>query len=134
MAGALNLSQCTAVFQVKPHPEYPGSISTITGKVTHATLRELATLRGLVLHDRHAWKRAGDFMVIMDGVSDEMMHFSMEVFDNDLNLRPWLADGGRRSGTGCWGEELNRGTIVNLEDITVKSQVRNMLRLWSINS
>ena len=130
----LNLSQCIAAFEVKPHPEYPGRISTITGKVTHATLRELATLRGLVLHDRHAWKRAGDFMVIMDGVSDEMMHFSTEVFDNDLNLRPWLADGGRRSGTGCWGEELNRGTIVNLEDITVKSQVRIMLRLWSINS
>lgn len=125
----LDVSQCTAIFEVEPHLEYPGRLSTVTGKATHPTLGEVATLRGLKLQARYAWKQAGDFTEIMDGESDEMMHFSTEVFDNDMNLQPWLADGGRRSGSGCWGDELNRGGMVYLEDVTVKNQVRNISRL-----
>ena len=120
----LNLSQCIAAFEVKPHPECPQRLSTVTGKATHPTLGEVATLRGLKLHVRYAWKQAGDFHEVMDGESDEMMRFSTEVFDSNMNLHPWLADGSRRSGTGCWGDELNIGGFVYLEDITVKNQVR----------
>lgn len=65
----------------------------------------------------------------MDEESDEMMRFSTQIFDDDMNLLPWLADGGRRSGTGRWGEELNRGDIIYVQDVNVNPRVR-FLKLW----
>lgn len=119
----LNLDDCKTSFSLKKHYDAPARLSYVIGTATHQTHGEIARLSGLALTSRFAWKRAGDFTEIMDEESDEMMRFSTEVFDNDMNLLPWLSDGGRRSGTGCWGAELNRGDIIYIQDITVNSQV-----------
>ncbi|KAF8959930.1 hypothetical protein BDZ97DRAFT_1835620 [Flammula alnicola] len=45
---------------------------------------------------------------IMDRESQEMQEFEVTVFDKYGNVRPWLINGGRRTGSGCWGTELNQ--------------------------
>lgn len=61
----------------------------------------------------------------MDDESDEMMHFSVDLFDDNTNVHLWLIDGSHRSGSGCWGQELNKSPVIYLEDLTVKEKVCN---------
>lgn len=119
----LKVDDCSATFSLKKHYDAPTRLSYITGTATHPTHGEIARLSGLALTSRVAWKRAGDFTEMMDEESDKMMRFSTKVFDSDMNLLPWLSDGGRRSGTGCWGAELNTGDVIYIQEITVNSQV-----------
>ena len=73
---------------------------------------------------RAAWKAARQFGSIMEAETQELSDFSMSIFDNSINVHPFLLDGGPRSGSGCWGEELNQGNIVYLGNLAVTDQVR----------
>lgn len=117
------VDDCRATFSLEKHYEAPTRLFYITGKVTHPTHGKVATLSGLALSCRVAWRNAGDFMSLMEAETDEMMRFSSYLFDMNMNLLSWLYDGGRRSGTGCWGAELNRGDIVFIQEMTVDLQV-----------
>jgi hypothetical protein len=65
-----------------------------------------------------------DFFAIMDEDSSELHHFSVEIFDKYIHPRAWLLDGGRRTGTGCWGHEMNEGDLVYIFKLKVEPQVR----------
>ena len=44
----------------------------------------------------------------------------MGLFDKYNSIRPWLVDGGAKSGSGCWGSELSFGDILYVEDVLVE--------------
>ncbi|KAF9479090.1 hypothetical protein BDN70DRAFT_834943 [Pholiota conissans] len=120
----INLSECTAIFEPEAHYDYPRRLQYINGSVQHPTHGKIAKLRCILVMSRYVYKTNGDFMQLMDNESHELMEFSTTLFDPLSNIRPWLIDGGYRSGSGCWGEELNTGEILYLEDLTVEQSYR----------
>lgn len=120
---ALNLSGCTPIFTTEKHYEHPEMMQYLNAKLTHPTLGELATARCLQIQYRIRFKSAGDFLEIMDEDSQELHDFSVGLFDMYSNVRPWLVDGGSKSGSGCWGTELNIGDMLYFEEVNVKKEV-----------
>jgi len=47
----------------------------------------------------------------------------VSLFGKYNNIRPWLVDGGAKSGSGCWGTELSVGDMMYVEDVLVKDPV-----------
>ena len=76
------------------------------------------------------FKNAEDFLEIMDEESQELQEFSVGLFDRYSNIRPWLVDGGAKSGSGCWGTELSVGNMLYIEDLMVKKEVCSFFFLW----
>jgi len=128
----LNIDQCTAVFEFEAHYEGPeGRFFLISGSAKHPTHGEVAALTGYLVKSRAAWKRARDFGAIMEGETQELCDFSLALFNNDTIIHPWLHDGGPRSGSGCWGNELNNGNIVYLQDLSVRKPfIRRGVGSW----
>lgn len=60
----------------------------------------------------------------MDEESDELHRFSMKLFDKNGMVRPEIVDHEHHKGSGAWGRELNDGTLVYIDDVEVKDQVR----------
>ena len=123
MAIELNLSECTPNFTTEPHYEYPERMQYINATLTHPSQGEIATARCLQIHGRIRFKNFGDFLEIMDEDSQELHEFSVTLFDKYSNVRPWLVDGGTRSGSGCWGMELSIGDMLYIEEVAVKKEV-----------
>lgn len=121
MANSLrNLAGCTVSFMPETHPDYPNRLRYLNVHASHPDLGVLAKMRCLIVSHRN-----GDgFLQMMDDESHEMMQFSTALFDAYGNVRPWLIDGGYRSGSMCWGPELNMGMMVYIEDLTVEERVR----------
>ncbi|KAJ7655651.1 ankyrin repeat family protein [Mycena polygramma] len=116
------LKDLTLAFKAKNHWQYPRVIQTISVQVKHPQNGKIATLT--------AWRISrvycvGSFLEIMDEESDEMHQFSVTLFDKHGRLRPHLIGPGYRSGTGCWGREMNTGVLVYILDIDVNQQYRN---------
>ncbi|KAF9027051.1 hypothetical protein BDZ89DRAFT_1113615 [Hymenopellis radicata] len=95
-------------------------LQTLRGTATHPTLGEVATLSGYMIYRRML---GGDFLAMMDEESQELHEFSVTLFDKNGLLRPRFK-AGYRSGTGCWGDELNEDALAYIEDITVKDEYR----------
>ena len=125
----VNLSECTANFTTEKHYDYPDRIQNIIVTMTHPSLGELATAHCLLIRSRSWFKNAGDFLEIMDEVSQEMQEFAVGLFDKYSNVRPWLVDGGSKSGSACWGKELSTGNILYIEEVNVVREVRFSLSL-----
>ncbi|KJA18897.1 hypothetical protein HYPSUDRAFT_44734, partial [Hypholoma sublateritium FD-334 SS-4] len=116
----INIEQCTATFHFEPHYEScPDRFFLISGAARHPTHGEVAKLSGYLIKNRAAWKAAGEFGSIMEAETQELYDYSLSIFNNRIIVHPWLLDGGPRSGSGCWGEELNEGNIVYLQDLSV---------------
>lgn len=117
----------TTVLQVKiasePHDEYPKTLTTLSVNVTHPDFGKIASLKAWRISRVHC---RGDFLEIMDEESDEMHQFSVTLFDKYGTVRPHLVDPGSRSGTRCWGRELDAGELVYIEDISVKDTVSSV--------
>ncbi|KIM49897.1 hypothetical protein M413DRAFT_439023, partial [Hebeloma cylindrosporum] len=120
----LKLSECTPKFTVVKHDEYPERMQYLNATLMHPTLGELATARCLQISARLRFKNAGDFLEIMDEDSQELHEFSVGLFDKNSNIRPWLVDGGPKSGSGCWGTELSVGDMLYIEDFRVTEDFR----------
>lgn len=121
----IDIEKCIATFQIEPHYECPDRLFSVSGSAQHPTHGKVATLSGYVMIKRAAWKASGEFGSIMEAETQELYDFSLAIFNNDIIVHPWLLNGGGpRSGSGCWGKELNKGNIVYLQDLTVKEPVR----------
>lgn len=117
---SIDLNRCEVGFEATPDDEYPGVMVCITLDVTHPEHGSIASLSAYKI-DRTACR--GSFLAVMDENSDELHQFSVTLFDKNGLVRSWLVDGGRRSGTGCWGRELNDGALIYLMDMSVKENV-----------
>ena len=129
MAIELNLTECTPNFTTEAHYEYPERMQYLNATLTHPSLGELATARCIQIHGRMWFKNAGDFLEIMDEDSQELNEFSVALFDKYSNVRPWLVDGGAKSGSGCWGTELSIGHMLYVKDFMVKKEVCSFVSL-----
>ena len=123
MATELNLSKCTPNFITEAHCVYPETMQNLNVTLSHPTLGELASVRCVQIHPRIRFKRTGDFLEVMDDDSQELQEFSIGLFDKYSNVRPWLVDGGPKSGSGCWGTELSIGDMLYLKEVIVKKEV-----------
>ncbi|PPQ84753.1 hypothetical protein CVT26_014688, partial [Gymnopilus dilepis] len=123
MSTPIDLSICTLEFETEEHYEFPRRLLHVTAKLTHPTLGELASASCLQIKGRAWFKDAADFLEVMDVDSDEWHEFST-LFDKGAVIRPELVDGGRRSGSGCWGKELNEGEMLYINDVRVKEEFR----------
>lgn len=122
----LNLSECTPKFTIEKHYDCPERMQYLNATLTHPVLGELAIARCLQIHGRMWFKNAGDFLEIMDEDSQEMQEFSVGLFDKYSNVRPWLVDGGAKSGSGCWGTELSIGDMLYVEEVRIKKEVSSL--------
>jgi hypothetical protein len=117
-----NIAECTVTFNAAGYG-YTSRYHHFYGVAQHPKHGEIAKIRGLKVERRYTFKDNSDFLEMMDEESQEMMEFATMLFDARSIIRPWLIDGGYRSGSGCWGTELSVGEIVYIEDLTVKEQV-----------
>ena len=127
MATDLNLFECASNFATKGHYEYPERLQCLIGTLTHPTLGKLATVRCLQIQRRIWFKEGGDFLEMMDAVSQELNQFSVDLFDENSNVHPWLVDSGAKSGSGCWSTELSIGDMLYIEDLEVKQEVCSLV-------
>ena len=123
MTTSLKLTECTPKFTTKKHFENPDRMQYLSVTLTHPGLGELATAHCLKILGRMRFKNTGDFLEIMDEESQELHEFSVGLFDKYSNVRPWLVDGGAKSGSGCWGTELSIGDMLYVQDVRVKEEV-----------
>lgn len=130
----LNLHECTVKITQEAHYEYPNRLSLLNVVARHPKLGELAKMRGIIVGRRPQFKTHGDFLQMMDDESEESLHFSEGLFDTHSNVHPWLIDGGYKSGSGCWGKELNEGQIVHFEDLTVEEQASLFIYLLALSA
>jgi hypothetical protein len=130
MATSLNLAECTPAFTTEKDFENPERMEHLTVTLTHPVLGELATVQCLKIFGRLRFKNNGDFLEMMDEESQELHEFSVGLFDRYSNIRPWLVDGGAKSGSGCWGTELSIGDMLYLEDVLVKEEVCSVCFLF----
>jgi len=117
----VNLDQCVVKIKAKPDLENPKVVTRITLKAIHLEHGAIASLSAYKIRRKDC---RGQFLEVMDEYSDELHQFSTELFDKNGHVRPWLIDGGRRSGTGCWNHDLDKGTLIYLMDMSVRDQVR----------
>lgn len=116
----LNLSQLTSNISYTKHDEYPRVLQQITFEVVHPSYGQIASVQ--------VWRIVRsqcreDFLEIMDGESQEFLEFATALFNKNGRVKSHLVEPGFRSGTGCWGEELNVGELVYIMDISVKAPV-----------
>ncbi|KAK7057664.1 ankyrin repeat family protein [Favolaschia claudopus] len=116
---------------VENHWEYPRVIKTISVQVEHAQLGNIGSME--------AWRisrgaHCGDrFLEIMDEDMDEMHQFSVALFDKCGHVRPELVDAGYRSGTGCWGREMDSGALIYILGITINESHRGQaVGTWAL--
>ena len=131
MATSLNLAGCTPTFTTEKHCENPERMQHLNVTLTHPVLGVLATVQCMKIFGRLRFKNNSDFLEIMDEESQELHEFSVGLFDKYSNIRPWLVDGGAKSGSGCWGTELSVGDMLYLEDVLVMEEVCSFVfYLW----
>jgi hypothetical protein len=118
-------NDCHVSFNVQDDDENPHTLKIITVIATHHAHQDpVASIEALKILRRFC---KGQFLDVMDEDSDEMHQFSVALFDKFGKVRPWLISEGHRSGTGCWGEELNIGELIYIKDINVNDPVRSNL-------
>jgi hypothetical protein len=121
MAASIDLDKCEVKIKAKPDFENPKVVIRITLKATHPEHGAIANLSAYKIKRDYC---RGQFLEVMDEYNDELHQFSIELFDKNGHVRPWLVDGSRRSGTGCWNRDMNEGALIYLLDMSVKDTVR----------
>jgi hypothetical protein len=122
----LNLDLCEVKITARPDPQNPKVVTLITLTGTH---REHGAIANLSAYKIRRDCR-GQFLEVMDEYSDELHQFSIQLFNKNGHVRPWLIDGSRRSGTGCWNRDMDEGSLIYLMDMYVKDRVRRLTRLF----
>ncbi|KAK0499412.1 ankyrin repeat family protein [Armillaria luteobubalina] len=119
----INLSQLVVDIEVNPHDESPEVLQTINMEVVQpgSSGGRIASLDGFIIFR----ERCGDaFHSILDEESDELQRFSVALFDKYGKVKSHIVSEGFRSGTRCWGRELNVGKIIYVVDVTVHKNRR----------
>ncbi|KAF7362384.1 Ankyrin repeat family protein [Mycena venus] len=112
----MDLNTLALRVKVKNHREHPRVIKNIIVKVKHPQFGDIVSLEAWRISRAHC---ADSFLEIMDEDMDEMHQFSVTLFDKYGNVRPHLVGSSYRSGTGCWGLEMNSGELLYIIDMNV---------------
>ncbi|KAK7057662.1 hypothetical protein R3P38DRAFT_2842330 [Favolaschia claudopus] len=126
----VNLDTLALAIKAKNHPEYPGIIKRIFVQVQCPQLGNIGSLEAWRISRSQC---AGSFLEIMD-VDEETHQFSIALFDNDGRLLPELVNPGHRSGTGCWGREMDSGKLLYILDFTIDEAHRGQgIGTWALS-
>ncbi|KAK0190291.1 ankyrin repeat family protein [Armillaria mellea] len=119
----VNLSQLVVDIEVNPHDESPEVLQTINMEVVQpgSSGGRIASLDGFIISREPC---GDDFHSILDEESDELQRFSVALFDKYGKVKSHIVSEGFRSGTRCWGRELNVGKIIYVVDVTVHKNRR----------
>ncbi|KAJ7736870.1 ankyrin repeat family protein [Mycena metata] len=127
---AVDLNVLTLNIEAEGHSEHPNFIKILSVQVKHPELGDIVSLDAWRISRAHC---AGSFLELMDEDMQEMHDFSVTLFDKLGHVRPHLVDPGHRSGTGCWGREMNSGELLYILDMSVKEPYRNKgLGSWTL--
>ncbi|KZT07691.1 uncharacterized protein LAESUDRAFT_811942 [Laetiporus sulphureus 93-53] len=107
---ALRLEECAARVEVKKWHPHPAVMQSLTVEATHLRLGKIGKLAALKI-TRGPIIEEGLFLEIFDEEQDELAAFSQTLFNKYGEIRPWLVEDEKLKSTGCWGRELNDGTI-----------------------
>ncbi|KAG6861927.1 hypothetical protein C0995_009877 [Termitomyces sp. Mi166 len=116
---SFQLDDCSFSFSMKGNYDHPRIFRNINLKVTHPKLGHVGSLYAVKIL-RHLCENA--FLEVMDDHSHEFQQFSLAFFDKFGRIKPWLYQPGNRRGTGAWGKELDKSTIVYVLNISVNDQ------------
>ena len=86
-----------------------------------AVPRGIARISGLEINRRFC---RGAFHDLLDEESDELMRFSLALFDANGMLKNEFTNDDYHKGSGCFGRELNQGLIFYLDTVEVDKEVR----------
>ncbi|KAJ7188876.1 ankyrin repeat family protein [Mycena filopes] len=117
----MDLNTLTHSINAEVHPEHPGIITIISIEVKHPEFGDVGSLEAWTISRANC---AGSFLEVMDKDMDEMHQFSVTLLDKYGHVRPHLVDPGHRSGTGCWGREMNSGELVYILNVDIKEAYR----------
>ncbi|KAF7295980.1 Ankyrin repeat family protein [Mycena kentingensis (nom. inval.)] len=117
----LDKSSLKIFFKEKDHYEHPRVLKDLTVIVKHPAHGEVASLTA-----RRIVRNAcpGDFLRVLDEETDEMATFSTKLFDKYGKVLPEHIELGYQSGSGCWGRELDEGTLIYVFWVSVEEQFR----------
>ncbi|KAJ7730843.1 ankyrin repeat family protein [Mycena maculata] len=105
---AIDFGQLTVEKKAKRHWEHPTVIEIVKVKLGVSLEPTVPAL---------SWRSWDEDM-------DEMHQFSVTLFDKNGAVRPHLVESDYRSGTGCFGREMNFGELVYILDIKVNESHR----------
>ncbi|KAF7289319.1 Ankyrin repeat family protein [Mycena indigotica] len=117
----LNKNELKIRTKLQDHREHPRAIQEVSVTVTHPQHKTVATLSAWRLDRPYFCDR---FLQILDEEIDEMHEFSATLFDKYGNVQPHLVEPGYRSGSGCWGRELNEGVLFYIFWVSVEEALR----------
>lgn len=83
---------------------------------------EIATVKSIQII---RWLLRGVFHQVLDDESQELHQFSQKLFDKNGFLKDEHIEHDFHKGTGCWGDEVNKGTIHYIVEICVEEPVSN---------
>ena len=118
-ATTVDLSTCTAQSKVTYNKDR--NINKIVITVTSPNHGQIAVVKSTQIYRRLL---RGIFHSELDEESEELHRFSQKLFDKNGYLKTEHIDHDFHKGTGCWGEEVNNGTIFYVEEISVKGPAR----------
>ncbi|KAK7057699.1 ankyrin repeat family protein [Favolaschia claudopus] len=103
------------------HLEYPSCIEIISAAIDHPQYGNIGSLKAWRIYRSRC---PGAFLRILDQDNSEMHTFSITLFDKFGHARPELVNPGYRSGTGCWGRELDSGALVYILGFNIRPAYR----------
>ncbi|TRM60524.1 hypothetical protein BD626DRAFT_504273 [Schizophyllum amplum] len=100
-----------------------GCISDVRLTATHPQHGLLGTLKAYKIAPIYQLK--GSFFELLDSKSAELSDFGAKVLDNNMNVYSKLVDDEYHKGTGCWGREMNEGSIMFIHELEVDRRVEH---------
>ncbi|KAF9479111.1 hypothetical protein BDN70DRAFT_932869 [Pholiota conissans] len=117
----LNLEECTLSFAPKRHFEYSPDRLQWLKLTVKSSDHDVVGKISCIVASRGKWS----FKQMLEDTNPELKDFAEAIFDAQGLVKACLIDGGYRSGSGCWGEELNVGKIVYVFNFVVMPLFQN---------
>ena len=90
---SVRFKDLTTRFSVKRDFECPSVFENLKLQIAHRTLGPVAKLSAVKIIRSHC---RGSFLETLDAHSEDLHHFSVELFDNYGRVYPWLFESGNR--------------------------------------
>ncbi|KAJ7072821.1 ankyrin repeat family protein [Mycena amicta] len=127
---AIDKNQLTVHIKVKGHHMYPRAMQNISVTIKHPQHKTVASMSALRIVPTLCH---GQFLQMLDEEEDELHEFSIQLFNKYGNIQPHLVEPGYRSGSGCWGREMDNGMLLYVFWLSVNETFRGQgIGSWAL--